>query len=170
MKEQTHYECLGVPETATADDVKRAFRKQASVHHPDHNPGDTTSAKRFRRVNEAYEVLNDPQRRDAYDSALHAQKLQDLQDVLREWAREQAPRPTPVSHASAPVWRVVPPEGPSIAPTRAAPPPLQVRPASTSNVGEAVAFGFAAMAFGALLGAAFGGSSGQPRGPDGRFR
>jgi len=167
MKKQTHYECLGVPETATAEDVKQAFRTQAKVHHPDHNPGDTTSAERFCEVKEAYEVLSDPQRRAAYD---RRPREPNLEDMLREWARTHAASPTPVTHARETASRVVPPVSPPTVPNFAASPPVQLRSASTSNVGDAIAMGVAAMAFGAVLAAAFGGASGQARGPDGRFK
>lgn len=169
MKNQTHYECLGVPQTATTDDIKRAFRAQAKEHHPDHNPGDATATERFRKVTDAYEVLSDQQRRAAYDKELEEQVWQDLRAFLNQPGEKQASRPTPVTHTNEPEWRGAPTAAPPIVPVRAAAPPIQVRPASRANVGEVIAFGAVAMAVGAILGAAFGGSSGQPRGPDGRY-
>lgn len=62
-----YYEALGVTRDATADDIKKAFRKLARETHPDANPDDPTAEARFRQVAEAYEVLSDPQRRAAYD-------------------------------------------------------------------------------------------------------
>ncbi|MDQ4503285.1 J domain-containing protein [Sinomonas sp. ASV322] len=59
----SHYEVLGVPVTASAQEVKAAYRRAARVHHPDHG-GDPAE---FRRVTLAYEVLSDPKRREAYD-------------------------------------------------------------------------------------------------------
>lgn len=61
------YEVLGVARDATGDDIQRAFRKLARQHHPDKNLGDAGAAERFRRVNEAYELLSDPSKRDAFD-------------------------------------------------------------------------------------------------------
>ncbi len=61
-----HYRILGVDETASAEQVRSAFRRAAKAHHPDRNPGDPDAALRFRRIHEAYEVLGDPERRAAY--------------------------------------------------------------------------------------------------------
>lgn len=69
-KRRTHYEILGVKQTADQEEIKRAFRSRALRVHPDRNPGDPRAAAKFNRVNEAYEVLSDPDRRRAYDIAL----------------------------------------------------------------------------------------------------
>lgn len=66
MEFKDYYEALGVSRTASADEIKKAFRKAARKYHPDINPGATSEAK-FKDVNEAYEVLKDPERRAAYD-------------------------------------------------------------------------------------------------------
>jgi molecular chaperone DnaJ len=66
-----YYEVLGVGRTATADDLKRAYRKLAREYHPDINRSDG-SEERFKEINEAYEVLSDPDRRASYDRFGHA--------------------------------------------------------------------------------------------------
>jgi DnaJ-class molecular chaperone len=62
-----YYEVLGVPRTASQKDIKSAFRRLAREHHPDVNPGDPTAAERFKEINEANEVLSDPEKRKRYD-------------------------------------------------------------------------------------------------------
>ena len=66
MEFKDYYKALGVTQTASADDIKKAFRKAARKYHPDINPAADAEA-RFKDVNEAYEVLKDPERRAAYD-------------------------------------------------------------------------------------------------------
>ena len=72
MAKRDFYEVLGVAKDASADDLKKAFRKQAMQHHPDRNPGDASAEQKFREVNEAYDVLKDEQKRAAYDRFGHA--------------------------------------------------------------------------------------------------
>ena len=69
-RRKTHYEILGVKQTASPEDVKRAFRRRAMRHHPDRNPNDPKAHAKFNRISEAYEVLSDPGRRQTYDLAL----------------------------------------------------------------------------------------------------
>src|SRR6186713_3210775 len=61
------YSVLGVPKTASDDDIRKAFRKLAKKHHPDLNPGDKAAEAKFKDLNEANEVLGDPEKRKKYD-------------------------------------------------------------------------------------------------------
>src|SRR5437870_2452934 len=68
-----YYETLEVERSADESGLKSAFRKLAMKWHPDKNPGDASSEVRFKEINEAYEILKDPQKRAAYDRVRHAQ-------------------------------------------------------------------------------------------------
>jgi len=68
---QDYYELLGVARTASADDLKKAYRKLAMQHHPDRNPGDKKAEEKFKEISHAYEVLTDEQKRAAYDRYGH---------------------------------------------------------------------------------------------------
>ncbi|HEU4894223.1 MAG TPA: DnaJ domain-containing protein, partial [Acidimicrobiia bacterium] len=61
------YKVLGVADTATAEEIKKAYRKLAQTHHPDANPGDEAAEERFKEVSEAYATLSDPEQRKEYD-------------------------------------------------------------------------------------------------------
>ncbi len=67
MEFKDYYASLGVAKTATDADIKRAYRKLARKHHPDLNPGDKTAEAKFKEINEANEVLGDPEKRRKYD-------------------------------------------------------------------------------------------------------
>ena len=62
-----YYKVLGVDKTATPDDIKKAYRKLARKYHPDMNPNDKTAEQRFKEINEANEVLSNPENRAKYD-------------------------------------------------------------------------------------------------------
>jgi len=65
--QRDYYQVLGVPETATTDEIKKAFRKLAKLHHPDRNPNNPQAADRFKEINEAHDVLSDAAKRKKYD-------------------------------------------------------------------------------------------------------
>src|SRR3972149_3363061 len=65
---KNHYETLGLSEGASADEVRKAFRRLARKHHPDVNPGDKGAEAKFKEINEAHEVLSDPKKREEYDA------------------------------------------------------------------------------------------------------
>lgn len=70
-KKRDYYEVLGVNRDATAEEIKKAYRKLAVRYHPDKNPGDPKSEELFKEVSEAYEILSDPQKRTQYDRFGH---------------------------------------------------------------------------------------------------
>ncbi len=65
--EKDFYKVLGVAETATAEEIKKAYRKLAQTHHPDANPGDESAEDRFKEISEAYATLSDAEQRKEYD-------------------------------------------------------------------------------------------------------
>jgi curved DNA-binding protein len=86
------YHVLGLPRTATAEDIKKAYRKLARKHHPDLNPNNADAKKKFQEINEANEVLSDPESRKKYDQYgdqwKHAEQFE--QARREQGARQQA--------------------------------------------------------------------------------
>jgi molecular chaperone DnaJ len=72
MSKRDYYEVLEVPKNASADDIKKAYRKQAIRFHPDKNPGDKSAEEKFKEAAEAYEVLSNPDKKQRYDQFGHA--------------------------------------------------------------------------------------------------
>lgn len=72
--EPSHYDLLGVPSSAAADELRLAYRRAAQRHHPDRQPGDARAQQRMAAINEAYAVLSHPQRRASYDQFLRARQ------------------------------------------------------------------------------------------------
>lgn len=71
-EKRDYYEVLGVPKTASADEIKRAYRQLAKKYHPDMHPGDKECEEKFKEANEAYEILSDEEKRQKYDQYGHA--------------------------------------------------------------------------------------------------
>src|ERR1700723_4579151 len=72
MAKQDYYVILGVERGASAEELKRAYRKLAMQHHPDRNPDNPKAEAKFKELNEAYDVLKDDQKRATYDRFGHA--------------------------------------------------------------------------------------------------
>ncbi len=67
MEYKDYYKVLGVERNATEDEIKRSYRKLALEYHPDRKPGDNAAEEKFKGINEAYQVLSDPEKRNRYD-------------------------------------------------------------------------------------------------------
>jgi len=72
MSKRDYYEILGVTKSATADEIKKAYRQQALKFHPDKNPGDKSAEGKFKEAAEAYEILSNPEKKRRYDQYGHA--------------------------------------------------------------------------------------------------
>lgn len=66
-QKEDYYKALGVSRTASAEDIRKAYRRLARKHHPDVNPGDKSAEEKFKKISEAYDVLSDPKKREVYD-------------------------------------------------------------------------------------------------------
>lgn len=90
-EKRDYYEVLGVDKTASAEDIKKAYRKLALKHHPDRNPGDKDAEAKFKEAAEAYDVLGDEQKRRNYDQFGHrafdaggfqGQRFENMEDIF----------------------------------------------------------------------------------------
>lgn len=64
---KNYYDILGISKTASTDDIKKAYKKLAMKYHPDRNKDDTSAEKKFKEINEAYQVLGDAEKKKQYD-------------------------------------------------------------------------------------------------------
>ena len=72
MSKRDYYEILGVQKNASADEIKKSYRKVAMQYHPDRNPGDKAAEEKFKEAAEAYEILSDADKKAQYDRYGHA--------------------------------------------------------------------------------------------------
>jgi curved DNA-binding protein len=82
MEYKDYYQILGVDRSANENDIKRAYRKLALKYHPDHNPNSSTAEEKFKEINEAYQVLSDPEKRSRYNQ---------LGESYTQWQARGAP-------------------------------------------------------------------------------
>jgi curved DNA-binding protein len=82
MEYKDYYKILGVERKASEEEIKRTYRKLALKYHPDRNPGDKKAEEKFKEINEAYQVLSDPQKRQRYDQ---------MGDSYQRWQQRGAP-------------------------------------------------------------------------------
>ena len=71
MTEMDYYEILEIHRSASSDDIKKSYKRLAFEYHPDRNPGNSNAEERFKVINEAYQILSDPDKRARYDSFGH---------------------------------------------------------------------------------------------------
>lgn len=83
-----YYSLLGIKRGASAEEIKRAYRKAVFRYHPDRNPGDNDAAEKFKQVLDGYEILSDKRKRSAYDEVIHPQEAE--HDAEEEQASEEA--------------------------------------------------------------------------------
>src|SRR3954467_2268730 len=100
MPDRDYYEVLGVARDATADAIKKAYRKLARTHHPDVNPGDKTAEGKFKEAQQAYDILSDAEKRSMYDrygkAAFEGMAASGPRSGATEWTANQAgPRGVP---------------------------------------------------------------------------
>src|SRR4030095_11571020 len=88
MEYKDYYKILGVEKNATADEIKKAYRKLAVKLHPDLNPNDKEAQKKFQEINEANEVLSDPEKSKKYDQYgkdwKHAEQFEEARQQQRQ--------------------------------------------------------------------------------------
>jgi curved DNA-binding protein CbpA len=89
---QDYYHILGLPQTATAAQIRAAFKRLAMQYHPDRNPNNPIAEEIFKQVNEAYHILSDPLKKSRYDSRFYTYETQSATHAAEEYAREMRRR------------------------------------------------------------------------------
>jgi DnaJ-class molecular chaperone len=93
MEFRDYYKILGVERNASEADIKSAFRKLARKHHPDVNPNNKDAERKFKEINEAYQVIGDPEKRKKYDElGADWERGTSQEDMMRRYAEQQAAR------------------------------------------------------------------------------
>src|SRR5258707_4189729 len=91
MEFRDYYKTLGVPRSASEADIKSAYRKLARKHHPDVNPNNKGAEVKFKEINEAYQVIGDPEKRKKYDElGADWERGASQEEMMRRYAREQS--------------------------------------------------------------------------------
>ena len=88
-----YYEILGVGRNATQKEIRSAYRKLARKYHPDMNRDDKDATEKFKRVQEEYEVLSDPKKRERYDTLGRNWDSDHAEDIFRSWFSHQKGEP-----------------------------------------------------------------------------
>lgn len=83
----SHYDILGIDQDASAETLRKAYRRAAQRHHPDRSPGDPVAQQRMAHINEAYAVLSHPHRRESYDQWMRARAARRAADAALRAAR-----------------------------------------------------------------------------------
>ena len=87
--DKNHYQNLGLSPSATPDEIKKAYRKLAKIYHPDHNPKRKSAEARFKLLQQAYDTLSDPEKRQQYDQLLsedHQVNVESDESVAAGWS------------------------------------------------------------------------------------
>ena len=87
MAQQDYYAVLGVPASATADEIKKQYRRLAAKHHPDKNPNDPKAAETFKAISEAYQTLGDAQKRRHARRRHRSARKCSVRRVRHRWSR-----------------------------------------------------------------------------------
>ena len=104
-EKRDYYEVLGIGKNATDAEIKSAYRKLAKKYHPDLNPGDKDAEEKFKEVNEANDVLSDPNKRKRYDQFGFAATSSAIFSAAALAASAARPAPTPTRRARAMTFR-----------------------------------------------------------------
>ena len=104
MEFKDYYQTLGVTKSASEKEIKQAYRKLARKHHPDVNPGDKSAEAKFKEINEAHEVLGDPEKRKKYDELGANWRM--YEQAQQQGHEARAPRGSPFGDAAGGAWNI----------------------------------------------------------------